>query len=122
MKKAMLGRVAAVVIGVGALGAAGAVATQAYPATCTTNQVCVYDNTNYGTELGWRTGGFTLQDVSSGNNDKMSSWSNHSVYNACWYTGSNGSGTGLRMNQYTSNPDVGFPWNDSMSSWKGSSC
>ena len=122
MNKRMLGRIVAVTMAVGSLGAAGATAAQAYPASCTSNQVCVYDNTGYGTELGWRTGGFAAQDVGSGNNDKMSSWSNHSVYNACWYTGAGESGTGLQMNQFTSDTDIGLFWNDSMSSWKGSSC
>jgi len=118
----LMARIGAVTVAVGSIGAAGAAAAAAYPASCTSNQVCVYDNTNYGTELGWRSGGFPLQDVSSGNNDKMSSWSNHSVLNACWYTNSDGGGVGHQMNQYTSDPDVGLVWNDQMSSWKGSSC
>jgi len=122
MKRQVAARAAALALAVGAISAAGITAAQAYPADCSSGRVCIYLNSNYGVQLGWRTGGFALQDVSSGNNDKMTSWSNHSVYNACWYTDANGAGVGLQMNQYTSNANVGFPWNDQMSSWKGSSC
>lgn len=118
----MIARAAAVLLAVGSLGFAGAAVANAAPSDCSGGRVCVYDNINYRTQLGWRAAGFALQDVSSGNNDKMSSWSNNSGTNACWYTSANGGGVGLAMNQYTDNPDVGWPWNDTMSSWKGSSC
>lgn len=119
MKKSVIARIAAIGLAVGSLGAAGAVAVQAYPADCGSGRVCVYDNINYGTQLGWRSEGFALQDVSSGNNDKMSSWSNHTGTNGAWYADSSGGGFCFQMNEFTSNPDVGWPWNDIMSSWKG---
>lgn len=122
MSKRMIARAAAVLLAVGSLGAVGAAVANAAPSDCSSGRVCVYDNINYSTQLGWRAAGFALQDVSSGNNDKMSSWSNNSGTNACWYTNANGGGIGLAMNQWTDNPDVGWPWNDTMSSWKGSSC
>lgn len=106
----------------GSLGLVGVSAANAAVASCSSGRVCVYDNINYGTQLGWRTGGFALQDVSSGNNDKMSSWSNNSGLNACWYQNSNGGGWAFQMNQYTDNANVGTLWQDRMSSWKGSSC
>ncbi len=120
MSKRMMARAAAVLLAVGgSLGAAGGAAVaNAAPDDCSGGRVCVYDNINYSTQLGWRAAGFALQDISSGNNDKMSSWSNNSGTNACWYTDANGGGVGLAMNQYTDNHDVGWPWNDSMSSWK----
>jgi len=121
MKLRMTSRVA-VAAAVVALAAAGAPAAFAAPADCSSGQVCVYDNINYGSQLGWRWAGFARTDVSSGNNDKMSSWSNNSGTNACWYTDANGGGVGLQMNQWTDNHDIGWPWNDTMSSWKGSSC
>jgi hypothetical protein len=102
-----------------ALAASGVVAAQAYPASCTSNQVCLYDNASYGSELGWRSGGFAQQDISSGNNDRMSSWSNHSIYNAAWFQNPFGGGYCFSMNQYTSDANVGLLWNDTASSWRG---
>ena len=86
---------------------AGITVAHAAPTSCSSNRVCVYDNINYSTQLGWRTAGFALQDVSSGNNDKMSSWSNNSAKNACWYQHANGGGSKYQMNQYTDNPTSG---------------
>ena len=122
MNKRFVARIAAIGLAVSALGAAGSVAASAAPADCSSGRVCIYDGVNYGTQLGWRNGGFALENVSVGNADRMSSWSNNSVKNACWYININGGGTGLQMNQYTNNPDVGWFWQDSMSSWKGSNC
>ncbi|WP_309617106.1 peptidase inhibitor family I36 protein [Salinibacterium sp.] len=118
----LIARASAVVLAAASLGAAATTAATAAPSDCPTNAVCIYDNANYGAQLGWRTGGFGLQDVSAGNNDKMSSWANNSVYNACWYGSTLGSGSACQMNQYSQNPDIGWPYGDSMTSGKGSSC
>ncbi len=118
----LIARATVVGMAVTALASASIVAAGAYPADCASTHVCVYDNANFGSQLGWRVQQFALQDVSTGNNDKMSSWSNHSVYNACWYSDISGGGTSHQMNQYSSNSYVGLWDNDSMSSWKGASC
>lgn len=77
-------RVIVTLVSVGVLAVSGVAAASAYPASCASAQVCVYDNINYSTQLGWRSEGFALQDISSGNNDKVSSWSNHTGTNAAW--------------------------------------
>lgn len=122
MNTSFMARAAAVAVAVAALGGAASMAANAAPGNCSSGTVCIYDNINYGTQLGWRSQQFLLQNVSAGNNDRMSSWSNNSLYNACWYAAVNGGGASFQMNQYTDNPDVGFLWQDNLSSWKGSSC
>jgi Peptidase inhibitor family I36 len=114
----------AVAVAIGsAISGAGVVAAQAYPASCTSGQVCLYDNVGYGTELGWRGTGFHLQDISSGNNDRMSSWSNHTTSDGAWYQNPGGGGYCFTMAHLTSDSNVGALWNDQASSWKGdSSC
>ncbi|TDL45294.1 peptidase inhibitor family I36 protein [Microbacterium oleivorans] len=121
-KKSLAVRIAAIAVIIGGFGTAGVAAANAAPSSCSSGRVCVYHDTNYGYRMGWRAAGFALENVSSPNNDKMSSWSNNSVRNACWYGNANGGGNQFPMLQYTDNPNVGLFWQDSMSSWKGSNC
>ncbi len=122
MKNRFLARAVVISLALASLGVAGAQVAQAYPASCTSGQICVYNNINYSSQLGWRSGGFALQNISSANNDKMSSWSNHTTTKACWYTDANGGGSAINMPGSTSNSNVGSTVNDTMSSWKGSGC
>jgi hypothetical protein len=102
-----------------ALGSVGVAAAEAYPKSCASGRVCLYDNINYSAELGWRSAGFARTDITSGNNDKMSSWSNHTTQDGAWYSDAHGGGFCFNLENKHSNPDIGFPWNDSASSWKG---
>ncbi len=122
MNKKLIARGAAILLGVSSLAMVGVGAAVAYPGDCTSNRVCVYDNADFNTQLGWRAPGFALTNVSSGNNDKMSSWANSSSGNACWYIDVGGAGGGIDMPKHSQNSYVGATLNDKMSSWKGQSC
>jgi hypothetical protein len=111
-----LGLVAAAVV-------AGVAATPAHAgnsAYCSGTWVCVYKNSFFDTPLGYRTAGFTLQNISSANQNQVSSWENRTTSNARWYTNTNGAGT---CNNMAKNSELGFmdPFtqNDRMISWAG---
>lgn len=87
---------------------------------CSGSWVCVYKNSYFDVPLGYRTAGFSLQNISAANDNEVSSWENKTSTNARWYTGSNGSGTCHTMAKFSElgymNP---FTQNDQMSSWAG---
>ena len=89
-------------------------------ADCPTAKVCLFKDWSYGTLLGYRTGGFSLENISDANNDKTSSWKNRSSTNARWYTGSDATGSCNSLNSGSSNSKMNvFTQNDKLSSWSG---
>ena len=102
-----------------AIGLAGDAATaEAGSSLCPANMVCTYVDKNFSGLMGYRAGGGGLLNVTSLNDNKMSSWENRSSSNAAWYYGLNGTGKCLNMLagyefHYVQDVD-----NDQMSSWK----
>ena len=112
------------IIAVGAILLASLVATgeaafAGNSAYCTNAWVCVYDDSGFSKGMGWRTAGFSLQNVSLANNDKMSSWENRTGTYARWYVDINGGGDCHPMAPYSEVANVYFWENDKMSSWAG---
>lgn len=87
---------------------------------CSGTWVCVYKDAYFGTGLGWRNANFALQNISTSNQNQVSSWENKTGTNARWYTQQNGTGTCNTMGRYS---ELGFmdPFtqNDRMISWAG---
>jgi hypothetical protein len=114
-----------VLVSAGAMVAAGLAVTpvltsQAAYSDCPTNKVCAWQNNNFsGDFLGYRAPGGGLVNISSGNNNRMSSWANRTLTNARWYQLANASPEGFCANMIntSSNPDLPDSQNDKMSSW-----
>lgn len=79
---------------------------------------CIYDGANWVTGLGARVGGTVLFNLSSGANDRMSSWENKASQTGAWYTAANGTGSCITMPRNSQNNYIGDLVNDLMSSWK----
>lgn len=80
-------------------------------------EVGIFDNINYTSWLGTRTPFFWRENVSSGANDRMSSWINRSNYRNSWWEHANGGGMCLPMvpNYWAS--AVWANENDKLTSW-----
>jgi hypothetical protein len=110
---------AVVVIGAAAVAAVGTAAPAfAGSSACPSDAVCIYDDTDYRQMLGYRTAVDGLRNISSTNNDKMSSWENKKYQDAAWYTDTNGQGDCLNMPSRRQLANVGFFDNDEASSWR----
>lgn len=87
---------------------------------CSGAWVCVYKNSSFSVILGYRSAKFSLQNISAGNDNEVSSWENRTGTNARWYTEQSGLGNCHTMAKYSElnfmNP---FTQNDQMSSWAG---
>lgn len=112
-KKALM--VVGVAVG---LGLGGVMPAQAAFSDCPDRAVCLWNNANYGSFLGWRQPGLGLLNVSSGANDRTTSWANRSYTRAAWYSDANGRGFCRDMTPRASNPNVGSFDNDKLSSWR----
>lgn len=93
-------------------------ALQAAPKKCGGNLVCLYAHADYGGFLGSRRAGLGLMNISPKANDKMSSWINRTTRNASWFEHTNGKGKCYTMRQNSINNFVGWPPNDTASSWR----
>ncbi len=102
--------------GIGLSGAA--LVAEAGSNLCASNRVCVYVDANFSGLMGTRSPGGALVNVSSLNNDKMSSWENKTGTNAAFYYGVNGTGTCVTMKAGYEHHYVGAGANDQMSSWR----
>ena len=100
------------------LGGGVAAAQAASPTLCPSNRVCLFDHQDYVGLLGYRQGGGGLVSISSGANDKMSSWSNKTGSHGAWYANQNGGGGCYTMHPNTNNRYVGILFNDQASSWR----
>lgn len=89
-------------------------------ASCSGNVTCTYVNYNYEVFLGSRSPGTTLQDISVGNRNKLSSWINYTSTGSRFYYQTGGHGTCVSMyanNRATVHPGDGNPDNDQAESW-----
>lgn len=84
---------------------------------CPTNTVCIYMDNNWVGLLGYRAPGQGLANVSSGANDKTSSWENKTATNARWYEHTNGGGFCSNFIAGGSDNDESDTYNDKLSSW-----
>lgn len=120
MKKRLIAMGASALIAGGALVALPTAAQAGSPYHCTIfGQVCIYDNINYGTLLGWRWIGFGAENVSTVNNDRMSSWENYSNGTGRWYWDADQRGPCRTMWRRSENPWVRDYDNDKLTSWAG---
>lgn len=100
------------------LGAGAVTAAQAGHELCPKARVCVYVNRDFQGLMGFRGGGEGIRDITTPNNDQMSSWENLTRFNAAWYHNINGRGKCLDMPAGQELNFVGLEDNDAMSSWK----
>jgi len=121
MRKKMAGILASAALAVGMVGALAPTAAFAGNASyCSGTYVCVYKNSGFGVGLGWRTAGFSLQNISAANDNEASSWENRTGTGARWYTDANGKGDCHSMAKYSELSWMSpFGQNDNMSSWAG---
>ncbi len=89
----------------------------AYQSSCAAARACLYDNANYGGWLGQRAAGNPLENISTANNDRMSSWANKTSSNGAWYEHRDGGGFCRSMWRY-SEANVDWGVNDRASSWR----
>ena len=92
-------------------------AAMAGSSLCPSAKVCVYANNDFGGLLGYRSGGLGLANVSSVNNDEMSSWENKSTSNARWYHDRDAGGKCVTLLSKREDNNINFLDNDTMSSW-----
>lgn len=85
---------------------------------CPSSMVCLYEDQSYVALLGYLSGGQPLHNVSSGANDKMSSWENKSSHDGAWFDDANASGTCHNMFALSESPWVGLSSNDKLTSWR----
>lgn len=85
---------------------------------CSSNRVCIYVDHEWVGLLGTRSAGGGLANVSSGANDKTSSWENKTNTNARWYFDANGAGACRSM---IAKSEKNIAWyggdNDKLTSW-----
>jgi len=105
------------VVLVGSFGVATGAAS-AWGSCNTSGRVCLFRNTSGSVELGWRSAGGGLVNISSGNRNEMSSWKNSSGTNAAYYHGLNGGGTCRTMSANSNSNYVGDSNNDQAESWR----
>lgn len=84
---------------------------------CPAKQVCLYQDNNYSSLLGYRAAGYALMNVTAASNDKMSSWENKSASDARWYHDANGGGKCVNMLSGKSDNDINFLDDNTLSSW-----
>lgn len=113
IKKMLLGVSAA------ALLVAGLAAPSAHAGSslCPASRVCIYSNNNYVGLLGYRTAGLGVMNVSSGANDKMSSYENKTGTNARWYHDANAKGSCVNMLAHKSDNDINIIDDNELTSW-----
>lgn len=106
----------AAIAGSGVIGSA--MASNAGSTLCTgSDKVCIYDDLNWVGLLGSRSTTSGAQNVSTGANDKTSSWENERGTGARWYTDANSSGTCRSMPANSEDSYVGDTYNDKLTSW-----
>jgi hypothetical protein len=110
-------KVAALVVAISSVIGGSAIAGNS--AYCTGVRVCVYEDSGFSKGMGWRSAGFTLQNVTLANNDKMSSWENRTSKYARWYVDIDGGGNCHPMAPYSEVSNLYLFENDTMSSWAG---
>ncbi len=91
---------------------------QAAAKDCGTNLVCLFEHKDFGGLLGSRRAGLSLMNLSDRANDMMSSWMNRTSRNAAWYQHADGKGKCYTMRQYSIQNYVGWPANDTATSWR----
>ncbi|GAA4755666.1 hypothetical protein GCM10023350_46430 [Nocardioides endophyticus] len=112
-----------VLIGVGALAAAGLAVTPVLGANaaysdCASNRVCAWQNNHHsGDYLGSRAAGLGIANIQDASNDRTSSWANRTLTNARWFQLANGGGFCITMTNTSSNPDLADSQNDKLTSW-----
>lgn len=93
------------------------VTPDAFPASCASGNVCLYQNSNFGgTELRIRVGASDSNFVTNGFNDEMSSWCNHTNERYCYWFNINFTGTRVIMSANTCHASVLSGNNDQASS------
>jgi len=105
-----------------AVGVAGSLllgtGVSAWPADCGSGRVCLYDYYDFVGQLGWRSAGNGISNISSANDNKMASWSNHTGTNAAWYDKVNANGGCWTMGAQSQNSALAIWERDTASSWK----
>lgn len=84
---------------------------------CPSAQVCLYRDNDFLGLMGYRRAGLGIMNISSGNNDAMSSYENKSGTNARWYHDANGRGRCVNMLAHRSDNDINTWDDDELSSW-----
>lgn len=102
-----------------AIGFGGATVTaNAGSNLCNANRVCIYVDHEWVGLLGMRSAGGGLVNVSSGANDRTSSWENRTSTNARWYFDASGKGACRDM---IAKRELNITWyggdNDKLTSW-----
>ena len=110
-------------IGLISAGFLVAVLTVAQPAQagsnlCPASMVCLYGDQSFVGLLGYLSGGQGLHNVSSGANDKMSSWENKSTHDGAWFDDADAAGTCHNIFALSESPWVGLLNNDKLTSWR----
>ncbi|WP_405058474.1 peptidase inhibitor family I36 protein [Kribbella sp. NBC_01505] len=87
---------------------------------CDNNNMCMWDNNNFGRLIGERGhGSSTITNLGPSGDNKMDSWANRSaVYGGCMYTNANGGGDKQTMNATSSDDNVSPLNSDEVSSWR----
>jgi len=114
-------RIKAAVLGallVAGLSTVPAGAASAGSTLCPSAKVCIYVDPGFVGLLGYRSGGLGLANVSSGADNKTSSWENKSSYNAAWYDQRDGGGNCFNMLSKREVSSIGWPSYDKLSSWR----
>lgn len=113
-----LGVSAGLVLGAVGLGAPALAAPAAPAATCSGNLTCTYTNANYEVFLGSRAPNTALENISSGNRNKLSSWINYTSTGARFYYNTGGGGTCVSMGANNrASASASNPNNDQAESW-----
>ncbi|MDP8562351.1 hypothetical protein [Cutibacterium acnes] len=77
----------------------------------------MYEDNNFVGLMGYRRAGLGIMNVSSKNNDIMSSYENKSGANARWYHDADGKGRCVTMLAYRSDNDINTWDDDELTSW-----
>ncbi|MCD1042086.1 hypothetical protein LI926_03600 [Cutibacterium acnes] len=77
----------------------------------------MYEDNNFVGLMGYRRAGLGIMNVSSKNNDIMSSYENESDTNARWYHDADGKGRCVTMLAYRSDNDINTWDDDELTSW-----
>jgi len=101
---------------VGMVGAP--VVAQAGSTLCPSAKACIYVDPAYVGLLGYKSGNSALVNVSSGADNKTSSWENKTAYNGAWFEGVGGSGKCWNMGSKKEVGSIGWPNYDKLTSWR----
>lgn len=93
------------------------VTPDAFPASCSSGLVCLYQNNNFGGTEVFMSAGVAISSLGAfGFNDEMSSWCNHTSEQYCYWFNNNFSGKEVVMSPNTCHASVLSSNNDQASS------